>query len=506
MGRTHARTYDRVTVDPDRLKSWAVHVPDRRHRAAVAERHAARRRGAPDRRDPPAGPVRHRPPRARRRADPADDRRLGRGGGHDHADHPVGRQEHDRPRRRSQPGEAITDVAGPLGSPTELIESGHAVCVGGGVGTAVILPIAQELAGARRPGDEHHRRPVARVGHPRAGAARPAARSIACTDDGSYGRPGFVTAGARGRAARGGVDAVYAVGPVPMMRAVQRAHPRATASRRRVAQRDHGRRHRHVRRLPRLDRRRRPATPASTARSSTATRSTSHELADRLTHVPRVRAGGARPARGLQDPGHGGRGRPVRDRGRPMSDEPLEAPKPRAADTPGDRQAHPRRRARRARSAPADGDRPGRRCPSRTPTRRSHSFDEVNLGFTEQLAVLEAERCLQCKKPHCVDGCPVGVDIPRFIEPLARRRPGRRRRLAARRQRAARRDRPGLPAGDAVRGPVPARRKKGTSRSAIGYLERYVADWAQAHPRGPLTRAPPSRERGSPSSGPARPA
>src|SRR6266540_588959 len=43
------------------------------------------------------------------------------------------------------PGQAITDVAGPLGRPTELIESGHALCVGGGVGTAVILPIAQEL-------------------------------------------------------------------------------------------------------------------------------------------------------------------------------------------------------------------------------------------------------------------------------------------------------------------------------------------------------------------------
>ena len=74
-----------------------------------------------------------------------------------------------------QPGDAITDVAGPLGSPTELIESGHAVCVGGGVGTAVILPIAQELARRRRPRHQHHRRPVARVGDPRAraGAVQP---------------------------------------------------------------------------------------------------------------------------------------------------------------------------------------------------------------------------------------------------------------------------------------------------------------------------------------------
>ena len=45
-----------------------------------------------------------------------------------------------------RPGDAITDIAGPLGRPTEVIDHGHAVCVGGGVGTAVILPIAQELA------------------------------------------------------------------------------------------------------------------------------------------------------------------------------------------------------------------------------------------------------------------------------------------------------------------------------------------------------------------------
>ena len=44
-----------------------------------------------------------------------------------------------------QPGDAIRDVAGPLGRATDLIETGHAVCVGGGVGTAVIYPIAQEL-------------------------------------------------------------------------------------------------------------------------------------------------------------------------------------------------------------------------------------------------------------------------------------------------------------------------------------------------------------------------
>ena len=45
-----------------------------------------------------------------------------------------------------QPGDAIRDIAGPLGHPTELIERGHAICIGGGVGTAVVHPIAQGLS------------------------------------------------------------------------------------------------------------------------------------------------------------------------------------------------------------------------------------------------------------------------------------------------------------------------------------------------------------------------
>ncbi len=47
---------------------------------------------------------------------------------------------------------------------------------------------------------------------------------------------------------------------------------------------------------------------------------------------------------------------------------------------------------------------------------RAKNFEEVNLGLTYQLAMLEAERCIQCPKPFCVDGCPVRVDIPRFIK------------------------------------------------------------------------------------------
>src|SRR5512134_678603 len=117
------------------------------------------------------------------------------------------------------PDDAIQDVAGPLGRPTDLIDRGHAVCVGGGVGTAVILPIAQEL----------HRRGVA-VTSIIGGRSREwvileeqlaaAGEVVTCTDDGSYGRPGFVTEALKDALDAGGVDEVFAVGPVPMMRAV----------------------------------------------------------------------------------------------------------------------------------------------------------------------------------------------------------------------------------------------------------------------------------------------
>ncbi len=118
-----------------------------------------------------------------------------------------------------QPGEAITDVAGPLGSPTELIEAGHAVCVGGGVGTAVILPIAQELArrGVKVTSIIGGRSREWVILEPELAAC---SEVVACTDDGSYGRPGFVTQALQDVLDGGGVTEVYAVGPVPMMKAV----------------------------------------------------------------------------------------------------------------------------------------------------------------------------------------------------------------------------------------------------------------------------------------------
>ncbi len=50
------------------------------------------------------------------------------------------------------------------------------------------------------------------------------------------------------------------------------------------------------------------------------------------------------------------------------------------------------------------------------PQVRAHNFDEVSFGLTEHQALAEAGRCLQCKKPRCVEACPVGINIPRFIQ------------------------------------------------------------------------------------------
>jgi glutamate synthase (NADPH/NADH) small chain len=52
---------------------------------------------------------------------------------------------------------------------------------------------------------------------------------------------------------------------------------------------------------------------------------------------------------------------------------------------------------------------------------RVRCFKEVALGYSEEQAVAEAERCLQCKVPRCVEGCPVGIDIPRFIRHIRER-------------------------------------------------------------------------------------
>jgi len=120
------------------------------------------------------------------------------------------------------------------------------------------------------------------------------------------------------------------------------------------------------------------------------------------------------------------------------------------------------------------------RMPEQDALARRANFGEVNLGLAGQVAIVEAERCLLCKNPTCIKGCPVNVNIPRFLDFL------RQGRMAE-----AARSLLGDNALPGITGRVCPqetqcecdciRAAKGDS-VAIGHLERFVADWAYAHP------------------------
>jgi glutamate synthase (NADPH/NADH) small chain len=133
---------------------------------------------------------------------------------------------------------------------------------------------------------------------------------------------------------------------------------------------------------------------------------------------------------------------------------------------------------------------PRQSMPTQSAEARSRNYDEVALGYSEENALLESARCLQCKRPKCVQGCPVGVDIPAFIERLKEGdMPGAARSLKGDNN---------LPA---ICGRVCPQEtqcealcvlSKKHEPVAIGRLERYVADWDLAHPSAPPELPPPS--------------
>ena len=57
------------------------------------------------------------------------------------------------------------------------------------------------------------------------------------------------------------------------------------------------------------------------------------------------------------------------------------------------------------------------------PKVRKENFKDVNLGYSKEDAINESSRCLQCKKPMCVEGCPVNINIPAFIKEIKQYNP-----------------------------------------------------------------------------------
>ena len=125
--------------------------------------------------------------------------------------------------------------------------------------------------------------------------------------------------------------------------------------------------------------------------------------------------------------------------------------------------------------------------PEQDAVKRGANFLEVNLGFTERMALLEAQRCIQCKEPKCVQGCPVMVNIPRFLDFIVRGDlPGAARSLFGDNALPAI---TGRVCPQEIQCEVQCVRGQKTKPVAIGYLERFVADWARAH-RGVVTIEP----------------
>ncbi len=127
--------------------------------------------------------------------------------------------------------------------------------------------------------------------------------------------------------------------------------------------------------------------------------------------------------------------------------------------------------------------------PEQEPQVRARNFKEVPLGYTPEMAMAEARRCLQCKKPACVDGCPVEIDIPGFIRLIKEGEFTRSiRNLWSKNS---------LPAvcGRVCPQEIQCEGKcilgKKEEPVAIGNLERFAADWERAHGTGAL----PPREK-----------
>jgi len=351
-----------------------------------------------------------------------------------------------------QVGDAILDLVGPLGVPSNIRTYGRTLCVGGGIGAAPLYPVAKALK-------EAGNHVVAIIGarskdlvilEAEFGAFADEVR--VATDDGSYGRKGFVTDVIADLLAGGQrFDQAWAIGPVPMMRAV-------------------------------CDVTREAGIPTEVSLNPIMVDGTG------MCGGCRVLVGGEVKFACVDGPefdGHqvdyeslGRRLTTYRDR--EQQDHADGGCRARtAADALAAEQEHDETTAA-AVVDPAPPAAEGRvAMPERPAGERVRDFDEVPQGYTPEQARAEAGRCLLCKKPQCVTGCPVGIDIPGFLSLIA----------AGKFEEAA--DRILLVnALPAVCGRVCPQEtqceekcvlgKKGEP-IAIGNLERFAADWKRRH-------------------------
>ena len=290
-------------------------------------------------------------------------------------------------------GDFIPDVTGPLGTPTELPPEtvAHAAAVGGGVGIALIWPIADALSRrcSRLTGIISARRADLLILRDEIAAVCDELK--VATDDGSCGYHGFPTDLLREMLESGErLDAVYAVGPVPMMAAVSEVT------------RPFG-----VKTIVSLN----PIMVDGTG----------------MCGGCRVTVGGRTRFACVDGPEFDGHQVDFKELTRRLGQYGRD---PKARSLPRYEPAHACDASHTAlqeamleagRGATRAAEIPRQPMPEQPAEARIRNFEEVPLGLRPEQAVMEAQRCLQCKKPQCVEGCPVGIDIPGFIRLIAER-------------------------------------------------------------------------------------
>ena len=349
-----------------------------------------------------------------------------------------------------EPGDYITDVVGPLGRATHIDNFGTVVCAGGGVGVAPMLPIVQALKAA---GNRVVTVLAARTKELIILEKEMRSSSdevIIMTDDGSYGDKGLVTEAIERVIKREKVDKCFAIGPAIMMKFVCLLTQKYQIS-------------------------------------TDVSLNTIMVDGTGMCGACRISVGGQTKFVCVDGPEFDGHQVDFDEMLKRLAAfrkeerEELEHWNESHAQEDASRDAEWRKELRlsvkpKERMAQA-------RCtmPELEPSYRARQLrEEVNQGLSVETAQMEARRCLDCNNPGCVQGCPVGIDIPRFIKHIEK---GEFVKAAH-----AIKETSTLPA---VCGRVCPQEKQCESRCihlktggkavAIGYLERFAADYEREH-------------------------
>ncbi|HEX9290984.1 MAG TPA: sulfide/dihydroorotate dehydrogenase-like FAD/NAD-binding protein, partial [Anaeromyxobacteraceae bacterium] len=276
-------------------------------------------------------------------------------------------------------GDSFADFVGPLGLPQHIEKIGHVVLVGGGLGVAPVYPQLRSFkeAGNRTTGIIGFRNKDLVFWEDK--FREHCDDLVVCTDDGSYGKPGFVTQALKEICEKDKPDLVVAIGPLPMMNAcVEATRPFGVKT--------------------------------MVSLNAIMVDGTGMCGSCRVTVDGKVKFA---CVEGPDFDGHQVDFKELMARQRRFKEQESRANQDYAHVCNLEKQLfeEEKRNYKKIKElAPKQAH-----MPERDALERSRNFKEVNLGYSLQDALGEAERCIQCSKPACVSGCPVSIDIPRFI-------------------------------------------------------------------------------------------